>query len=272
MPRADSGGLQIDYSDQGHGEPALLLTPGWCSTREAFGRMTEFLAQHRRVLALDWRGHGHSDSPMQDFGNKELLDDALSVIEASSTEAVIPVALSHSGWVAIELRRRLGSHIPAIILLDWIVLDPPQPFLAALHALQDPMRWRQTRDQLFSSWTHEVENPAVSEFVLDKMSIFEFDMWRNAGKSIAAAYDHFGSPLAALKGLKPPVPALHLYAQPADSAYYEVQQSFAATHPWFKVQRINAGSHFPMLEQPEDISERIAGFIEQLQSSRIVAV
>jgi len=234
--------------------------------------MTEFLAQHRRVLALDWRGHGHSDSPMQDFGNKELLDDALSVIEASSAEAVIPVALSHSGWVAIELRRRLGSHIPAIILLDWIVLDPPQPFLAALHALQDPMRWRQTRDQLFSSWTHEVENPAVSEFVLDKMSMFEFDMWRNAGKSIAAAYDHFGSPLAALKGLKPPVPALHLYAQPADSAYYEVQQSFAATHPWFKVQRINAGSHFPMLEQPEDISERIAGFIEQLQSSRIVAV
>jgi len=220
MPRADSGGLQIDYSDQGHGEPALLLTPGWCSTREAFGRMTEFLAQHRRVLALDWRGHGHSDSPMQDFGNKELLDDALSVIEASSAEAVIPVALSHSGWVAIELRRRLGSHIPAIILLDWIVLDPPQPFLAALHALQDPMRWRQTRDQLFSSWTHEVENPAVSEFVLDKMSMFEFDMWRNAGKSIAAAYDHFGSPLAALKGLKPPVPALHLYAQPADSAYY----------------------------------------------------
>lgn len=272
MPRADSGGLQIDYSDQGHGEPALLLMPGWCSTREAFGRMTEFLAHHRRVLALDWRGHGHSDSPMQAVSSKELLADAVSVIESSSAEAVIPVALSHSGWIAIELRRRLSTRIPAIVLLDWIVLDPPQPFLAALHALQDPMRWRQTRDQLFSSWTHEVENPAVSEFVLDKMSIFEFEMWRNAGRNIAAAYDHFGNPLAALKGLKPPVSVLHLYAQPPDPAYFEAQQSFAATQPWFKVQRINAGSHFPMLEQPEEISLQIEGFIEQLQSLRIVAV
>lgn len=272
MPKADSGELQIDYSDQGHGEPALLLMPGWCSTHEAFGRMTEFLAQHRRVLALDWRGHGHSDSPMQDVGNKELFDDALSVIEASSVEAVIPVALSHSGWVAIELRRRLGSRISALVLLDWTVLDPPQPFLAALHALQDPMRWRQARDQLFSSWTREVENPAVSEFVLDKMSVFEFDMWRCAGKSVAASYDHFGNPLAALKGLKSPVPTLHLYAQPADPAYYEAQQTFAATHPWFKVRRIKAGSHFPALEAPEEVSEHIEGFIEQLQSARIVAV
>jgi pimeloyl-ACP methyl ester carboxylesterase len=272
MPRADSGGLQIDYSDQGHGEPALLLMPGWCSTRDAFGRMTELLAQHRRVLALDWRGHGHSNSAMQDVGSKELLEDALSVIEASSAETVIPVALSHSGWIAIELRRFLRLRIPAIVLLDWIVLDPPQPFLAALHALQDPMRWRQTRDQLFSSWTHDVENPAVSEFVLDKMSVFEFDMWRNAGKSIAAAYDHFGNPLAALKGLKPPVPALHLYAQPTDPAYYEAQKSFAATQPWFKVRRVHAASHFPMLEQPEEISQHIEGFIEQMQSLRIVAV
>jgi hypothetical protein len=27
------------------------------------------------------------------------------VIEASETESVVPVALSHAGWVAIELRR-----------------------------------------------------------------------------------------------------------------------------------------------------------------------
>lgn len=264
MPRADSAGLQIDYTDVGHGEPALLLMSGWCATREAFGRMNELCAHHRRVLALDWRSHGHSEESLQDFGAKDLLADALSVIEASGAERVVPVALSHAGWVAIELRRCLGERIPGLLLLDWIVLDPPQPFLAALHALQDPRRWRQSRDQLFSLWLHGVDNPAVNEFVLDGMGSFEAAMWARAGREIAAAYEKFGNPLTALKGLSPSVPVMHLYAQPADPAYLEAQQAFAATHPWFKACRMNARSHFPMLEEPEEMAQAAEDFVEGL--------
>lgn len=265
MPRADSGGLQIDYTERGHGEPALLLLSGWCATREAWGQMNELCARYRRVLALDWRGHGHSEPSLHDFGGKELLDDALAVIEASGAEMVVPVALAHSGWVAIELRRRLGTRIPGLVLIDWIVLDPPQPFLAALHALQDPQRWRQTRDQLFAAWLHGVDNPAVSEFVLNGMGAFEGDMWTRAGREIAASYERFGNPLAALKALSPPVPTLHIYAQPPDPAYYEAQQTFAARHPWFKVRRIGAHSHFPMLEVPVEMVEAVENFVDRLQ-------
>lgn len=264
MPRANSAGLQIDYTDLGQGEPALLLLSGWCATREAFGRMNELCAHYRRVLALDWRGHGHSEAPLEDFGGKELLNDALAVVEASGAELVVPVALSHAGWIAIELRRLLGSRIPALVLLDWIVLDPPQPFLAALHALQDPLRWRQTRDQLFSLWLHDVDNPAVSEFVLNRMGSFAADMWARAGREIAASYEHFGNPLTALKALSPPPLTLHIYAQPPDPAYYEAQQTFAAGHPWFDVHRINAHSHVPMLENPEEMAQTVEDFVESL--------
>ena len=38
-----------------------------------------------------------------------MVADALAVIEAAGIEQVVPVAASHSGWVAIELRRRLGA-------------------------------------------------------------------------------------------------------------------------------------------------------------------
>lgn len=271
MPRAHSGGLQIDYTDLGRGEPALLLLSGWCATREAYGQMNELCSRRRRVLALDWRGHGHSEPSPHDFGAKELVDDALAVIEASGAEFVVPVALAHSGWVAIELRRRLGGRIPGLILIDWIVLDPPQPFLAALHAMQDPNRWRKTRDQLFSTWLHGVDNPAVSEFVLDGMGAFEAAMWARAGREIAAAYEKFGNPLSALKALSPPVPTLHLYAQPPDPAYFEAQQSFAAAHPWFNVRRISAHSHFPMLEEPEEMAHAAENFVECLPEVNSVA-
>ena len=40
---------------------------------------------------------------------------------------------------------------------------------------------------------------------------------------------------------------LHRYSQPEDPGYLRAQQSFAATHAWFSVRKLDAHSHFPML-------------------------
>ncbi|MEM2652351.1 MAG: hypothetical protein QXU87_09785, partial [Candidatus Caldarchaeum sp.] len=65
--------------------------------------------------------------PKSDFGFEGLVSDALAVIKASGSQQVIPVALAHSGWVAIDLRRRLGTQIQKLVLIDWIVLEAPWP-------------------------------------------------------------------------------------------------------------------------------------------------
>lgn len=114
--------------------------PRWCGSRKVFDELTGRCAGQRRTLAIDWRGHGQSEQLAEDFGFSELIDDALAVIEASHAEEVVPVALSHAGWVAIELRRRLGDRIPKLVLLDWIVLEAPPPFLGALRLLQEARR------------------------------------------------------------------------------------------------------------------------------------
>jgi pimeloyl-ACP methyl ester carboxylesterase len=105
MPEVNSRGTTISFDDKGAGEPALLFMPGWCGSRSVFGSITEKCAARRRILSLDWRGHGRSEAPEGDFGTDALVEDALSVIEASEAESVVPVALSHVGWVAVELRR-----------------------------------------------------------------------------------------------------------------------------------------------------------------------
>ncbi|MDR5694420.1 MAG: alpha/beta fold hydrolase [Armatimonadota bacterium] len=138
MPEVQSHGIRISYDDYGQGEPALLFMPGWCSSRRVFDELTRRCAQWRRTLAIDWRGHGQSERPTDDFGASDLADDALAVVEASQADRVVPVALAHAGWIAIELRRRLGARIPKLVLLDWIVLEAPPPFLGALQSLQDP--------------------------------------------------------------------------------------------------------------------------------------
>src|SRR5437764_11411838 len=126
MATARCDGLAIHYDDLGKGEPALLCLPGWCAGRAVFTALARRLSERHRVLALDWRGHGDSDAPPDDFGMAELVRDALAVIEASGAQRIVPLATSHAGWVAIELRRTLGpARVPQLVLLDWIVTPAP---------------------------------------------------------------------------------------------------------------------------------------------------
>lgn len=173
----------------------------------------------------------------------------------------MPVALAHAGWVAIELRRRLGDRVPKLVLLDWIVLEAPKPFLDALQGMQSSDRSRQTVEHIFSLWLEGVDNPELHRFVREEMGSYGFDMWARAAREINAAYARAGSPLRALAAIQPPVPVLHLYAQPEDPGYLAAQQSFAASHSWFSVGKLNARSHFPMFEVSNEMVVAIEGFV-----------
>jgi pimeloyl-ACP methyl ester carboxylesterase len=120
-----------------------LFLPGWCVNRTVFTDLISRTSEHRRSLAIDWPGHGHSDAPPRDFG---------------------------------------------------------------------------------------------------------------------AAYEKEGSPLEALSRLVPAIPVLHLYAQPQTNDYLNAQQAFAAGHPWFRVRRLNAASHFTMFEVPDEMAAAIEHF------------
>ena len=261
MPRAQVDGIAIDYDDTGRGSLAFLVMAGWCGSRRAFDTLVPLLAKRHRVLPMDWRGHGRSDPYAKDFGEQELVKDALAVVEAAGSPPIIPVATAHAGWVAIELRRRLGAtRVPALVLIDWILGEAPPPFLAGLAALQTKEGWTAARDGLFAMWTKGVDDRAVRNFVNNDMGSFGQEMWSRAGREISAAYAHEGSPFQALSGLRPPAPTLHVYAQPNDPGYLSLQQGYASDHPWFHVLKLEAKSHFPTIEAPGAVAKAILEF------------
>lgn len=209
-----STAVRIAFDDVGDGEPALVFLPGWCANRTAFRGLLEPAGRHRRALALDWRGHGGSERLASDYTTGDLVDDAIAVIEASGTETVVPVGLSHGGWVAVELRRRLGAA-------------------------------RRPRDDL----------PGL-------------DVPRTA-REIGARFAAEGSPAAALERLDPPCPTLHVYAQPRDAEVLAPQEAYARAHPWFRVHRLDATTHFPMFEIPEELTGIIEDFAGELAERRL---
>jgi pimeloyl-ACP methyl ester carboxylesterase len=261
MPQVICDGIRIHYDDLGYGEPALLLLPGWCEPRTGFGQLVLRCATAWRVLMPDWRGHGESEASGEDFGAAELLRDALAVIDASAARNIIPVAVSHAGWIAIELRRRLGHRIPRLILLDWLLTRPGADLLRTLEELQQPRRWQAARERLLSDWLGGSLNLDLTAHIHQDMMAFDFAMWARAAREISLAYNDRGSPLKVLGGLLKPPPTLHLYAQPDNPDYLTAQQRFAADHPWFNVRKIEARSHFPALEAPDAVAAAINEFL-----------
>jgi len=259
MRSTSASGVTIRYDDRGGDEPALLLMPDWCADHSVYAGLTSRLAEKNRVLALDWRGHGESQHPEDDFDCHDLVQDALAVIEASGSQGIVPVAQAHAGWVAVELRRRLGERVPKLILLDWIVGNPPPDFLELLKTMQTN-QWRDGRDRLFEVWRAGARNEELERYLDEVVSTFDRAMWARAARAIEEAYLECGNPLVELSRLDPPSPVLHLYSQPNDPAFDDMQTVFALKHPWYRFQRLDAQTHFGMFELPDQMAALIAEF------------
>jgi hypothetical protein len=129
-----------------------------------------------------------------------------------------------------------------------------------LDRLEDPARCRVALDVLFSRWTPPGSAPEVTDYVHRVMAAAPDVMWARAARAIKAAHARTGSPLAALQRLAPPPATLHVYATPKDEAFLSAQTTFAAEHPWFRVERLASKTHFPTLDAPDALAEAILRF------------
>lgn len=270
MPQVRSRGAWIDYTDDGLGDPALLLLPGWCGTRAAFDPVYDRLRSGRRVLALDWRGHGASSQAPRDFGEDDLVADALAVVADSGAQSVVPVALAHAGWVAIELRRRLAHLVPGIVLVDWIVTAAPAAFLRTLEEVRSDADRDEAVAGLLQSWQAGVALPELAAYLAD-MGAADDEMWERAAREIESGYARRSSPLQALSELRPQAPVLHLVPTAPHTCSFAEHRGFAAEHAWYHAAELPARSHFPLFEAPEQAAREIEAFVQRVRGRHRLA-
>jgi pimeloyl-ACP methyl ester carboxylesterase len=133
--------------------------------------------------------------------------------------------------------------------------------MAVLHDLQTPEGWTSARDTLFTIWQAGLEAPEIRA-VIDGMREHGSEMWMRSGREITAGYARERSPLATYEAMEPsPAGVLHVYGQPPDEAFYETQRTFASRHPWFRVVRVPARTHFAMVEAPVESAAAILEFV-----------
>jgi pimeloyl-ACP methyl ester carboxylesterase len=251
------GDLSLAYDDLGTGPRTLLLMPGWCESRTVYAPFAQLARRHYRVLRFDWRGHGDSTIPDEDFGTAELLEDALAVLDAAHVERVTVLAIAHASWVAVELCRKHPTRVEGLVFMDWVFTSPPSAFAEAVAAFGDTGKWEETRESLFDLWLAGTDNPIMVDHIRGDLARLGFDMWRRAGREILGAYQAHGSPMQMLQVAPPGVPCRHIYALNREGSYLAAQQQFAQQHPWFMVRRLESRTHLPVLEVPHEVLREV---------------
>jgi len=109
-----------------------------------------------------------------------------------------------------------------------------------MQALQANARWHEAVEQLATMWLSGAP-ASVDTHIRNEMGTHSFEDWARGGREIVAMYAREGNPLQALSELSPPVPVLHVYAQPRAPEYLSTQEPFARGHLWFAVRPFRSG-------------------------------
>ncbi|ADI11806.1 putative dioxygenase [Streptomyces bingchenggensis BCW-1] len=258
-------GTQIAFDEHGipGPGPAIVLLPGWCHDHRYYDRLLRRLAPEHRVIRVNWRGHGPDRTPVADFGIAEQTADTIALLDALDMTTFVPVAHAHGGWVALEMAEELGpQRVPQLLIVDLIMTQLPPDFHFGLQAMQQRETWVMAREGLAQSWMAGSSNEHVTHHALHETGGFGFDMWSRSCRVIENAYNTWGSPMARMEQLTHPRPVRHVFAHPKVAEYDALHEDFRSRNPWFSYTRLEGETHFPALEQPEQVAAELNDFLK----------
>ena len=113
-------GQRFHYTEWGApAAPPVVLLHGITGHARTWDDEARLLAERRRVLVLDQRGHGDSDpAPDGDYGDDALLGDLDAFVHALGLGRVSLLALSLGGRVAINYAGRYPARVERLVVVD----------------------------------------------------------------------------------------------------------------------------------------------------------
>ena len=103
---APVNGLQMYYEIHGEGEPLVLLHGGPTTIDTSFGLMIPTLAQHRRLIAIEQQGHGHTADIERPMTFAQMADDTAALLRHLGVERADFFGYSDGGNVALGVAIR----------------------------------------------------------------------------------------------------------------------------------------------------------------------
>ena len=111
-------GVRLACRDFGGEGPCVVLLHGLAGHADEWAQTASWLTAHRRVIALDARGHGRSERAPGEVSRDSLVADAAFVIERLRLQPVVVVGQSVGGLTALSLAARRRDLVRGLVLVD----------------------------------------------------------------------------------------------------------------------------------------------------------
>lgn len=120
-------GLNIKYTDEGNGQPVLLLH-GWNSSYTVYNGIINLLKSRYRMVALNFPGCDGSDTMENPWTLDDYCNFVLKFMKVLNIENPIMFGHSHGGRVTLKMAATGMVNPPKIVLLDSAGLIPKKTF------------------------------------------------------------------------------------------------------------------------------------------------
>ena len=125
-------GVSIGYEVYGPDQPGptIALLTSWAIVHaRQWKAQVPYLARHFRVITIEGRGNGRADRPDDPaaYLDREYVDDAIAVLDATGTERAVVVGLSLGGRHALQLAAWYPERAAGVIAIGTALPWPVPP-------------------------------------------------------------------------------------------------------------------------------------------------
>ncbi len=115
-----AGGISIHVREWPGPDPPVLLLHGFENSSIVWSGVAPILAQHRRTLAMDLRGHGRSEwSPGGRYRADDFVSDLSSLADQLADEELSLVGHSLGGSIALHFTAQFPERVRDLVLVDF---------------------------------------------------------------------------------------------------------------------------------------------------------
>lgn len=143
-----TGTTTLHVEQRGAGSPALVFLHYWGGSTRTWRHVIDALATDHRTVAIDQRGWGQSQVPVDGHTLADMADDAQAVIEALALEHYVLVGHSMGGKVAQLLASRRPRGLIGLVL---VAPAPPSAMAFPLPVRQAMVHAYDTRESIVAT-------------------------------------------------------------------------------------------------------------------------
>ena len=115
---APVNGLNVYYEIYGEGQPLVLLHGSFMTIGTNWGHLIPELSKSRKVIAIEFQGHGHTNDSDRDYSFENFADDVAGVLKHLKVDSTDIVGYSLGAGVGLQVAIRHPQLVRRLVHLS----------------------------------------------------------------------------------------------------------------------------------------------------------